>query len=424
MRLLVCLFVLSLVVSSCALSAHPTEPWPSDNSAPAIPGALGVNIHFTDPKPGELAMLAGAGFRWVRMDFVWQSTETAKGIYDFTAYDRLVKALDEHHLRPLFILDYTNSRYDDDHAPFTSEGRQAFANWAAAAVKRYRGRGIVWEIYNEPNTGFWTPAPNVANYVKLALAASQAIHQVAPAEQIIGPGVWGFDLPFVEECLRAGLLSYWSAISVHPYRKGAPESVVDDYARLRKLMQRYSSAGKPVPIISSEWGYSSASFNVGEEKQAALLARQILINQSQGIALSIWYDWRDDGRNPGEIEHHFGTVLPAPYFDRDPLYDPKPAYRASQTLTEFLAGCGFGERLNGPQLTSDDYVLAFRCHGATKFAAWTTAWLARSVNIPLSKGRYRLISMTGETNGNGLGTAAGLAITLNHSPQYLESTNR
>ncbi len=423
MRLVICVCLLAVFVLSCALSAHPTAPWPSDNSAPAIPGALGVNIHFTDPKPGELAMLAAAGFRWVRMDFVWQSTETGKGTYDFSSYDRLVSALDEHHLRPLFILDYTNTLYDGDHSPFTSEGRQAFASWAAAAVKRYRGRGIVWEIYNEPNTGFWTPAPNVSDYVKLALETSKAIHQVAPNEQIIGPGVWGFDFPFVEECLRAGLLNYWSAVSVHPYRKTEPESVVDDYALLRKLIQKYAP-NKRVPVISSEWGYSSASFNIGEEKQASLLARQILINQSQGIALSIWYEWRDDGRNANEIEHHFGTVFASPYPERDPLYDPKPAYRATQTLTRFLTGCGFGERITGPQLSSDDYVLAFRCKGATKFAAWTTAWLGRTVIVPLSPAAYRITAATGDAGGEKLSTASGLTLKLSSSPQYLESSDR
>ncbi|MEP6741006.1 MAG: hypothetical protein ABJB61_00800 [bacterium] len=77
-------------------------------------------------------MLAAAGFRWVRMDFVWQTTETKKGSYDFSAYDRLLSALNKHQLRPLFIFDYTNRLYDDDHAPYTEEGRHAFANWAAA----------------------------------------------------------------------------------------------------------------------------------------------------------------------------------------------------------------------------------------------------------------------------------------------------
>src|SRR3954468_16957628 len=106
MRKLGFLCLLALVVSSCALSAHTTAPWPSDRSAPAIPAALGVNIHFTEPKPGELAMIAAAGFRWVRMDFVWQATETARGVYDFSIYDQLVRELERHQLRALFILDY------------------------------------------------------------------------------------------------------------------------------------------------------------------------------------------------------------------------------------------------------------------------------------------------------------------------------
>ena len=35
-------------------------------AASAIRQGLGVNIHFTDPEPGEIKMIAAAGFRWVR----------------------------------------------------------------------------------------------------------------------------------------------------------------------------------------------------------------------------------------------------------------------------------------------------------------------------------------------------------------------
>ncbi|MCR4412831.1 MAG: beta-galactosidase, partial [Thermoguttaceae bacterium] len=110
-----------------------------------VPEGLGVNIHFTDPRPGEMEMLAKAGFRWVRMDFVWQATERKKGEYDFSAYDRLLKSLDEHKIRALFILDYGNPLYDKGLAPASDEGRQAFARWAAAAARRFRNRGILWE---------------------------------------------------------------------------------------------------------------------------------------------------------------------------------------------------------------------------------------------------------------------------------------
>ncbi|HKP46114.1 MAG TPA: cellulase family glycosylhydrolase [Pyrinomonadaceae bacterium] len=415
------LFVCILLCAGCTSSAHPSGVWPSDISAPTIPNALGVNIHFTDPKPGELAMVSAAGFRWIRTDFVWQDTEVQKGNYDFAAYDRLINALSEQHLRALFILDYTNRLYDGDHAPHTTEGRRGFANWAAAAVKHFRGRGVIWEIYNEPNTPFWTPAPNVSNYVKLALETSVAMRQAAPEEQVIGPSVWGVDFEFLEACFQAGLLNYWTAVSVHPYRKGDPETVVEDYARLRELIQKYAPANKRIPIISSEWGYSSASFNVGEQKQAALLARQMLINQSQGIALSIWYDWRDDGREAGEIEHHFGTVLPAHYVQRVPPYDAKPSYIATQTLTKFLDGCGFGSRLGTADFSGNDYVFAFRCSGQkTKYAAWTTAWFGSAVLLPMNGHRFRVTSLTGQISGEERTNQAGLRLSLTAAPQFIE----
>lgn len=417
MRKITYICLLAMALSACLLSAQPAPPWPSDPSAPALPEALGVNIHFTDPDPGEVKMLAAAGFRWVRMDFVWQRTEVEKGKYDFSSYDRLLKALDEYSIRPLFILDYANTLYDNGRAPSTSEGRRAFASWAAAAVSRYRGRGILWEIYNEPNTGFWTPAPRAQDYVALALETSRAIHDVAPAEQIIGPAVWGVDLNFVEECLRAGLLDYWAAISVHPYRKAEPETVVEDYARLRQLIEKYAPPGKRVPIISSEWGYSAASFNVGEGKQSSLLARQVLINQSQGISLSIWYDWQDDGQDPAQIEHHFGTVRGPYHSNREPVYDAKPSYNAIKTLTALLSGLQFSERLSTAK--PDDYLLAFRANGETRLAVWTTSWFEHDVSIQVRNGSYRIISHTGDLVAHEYSTQSKLTLKLTNAPLYV-----
>src|SRR4051812_2468693 len=84
---------LSLAISADRRANNCPEDWtPGWN--PQSPGdGLGVNIHFTDPQPGEIKMIADAGFRWVRMDFKWDETETIAGQYDFSAYDRLLTAL-------------------------------------------------------------------------------------------------------------------------------------------------------------------------------------------------------------------------------------------------------------------------------------------------------------------------------------------
>ena len=200
---------------------------------PTVPDGFGVNIHFTEPSPGEMERFAEAGFRWVRMDFSWESVESGAGRYDFAAYDRLADQLKRVGARPLFILDYGHSQYDGGLSPHTPEGRAAFARFAAEAAEHFRGRGVCWEIWNEPNIGFWKPAPNADDYVKLALETAQAVRTADPNALIVAPGSSEFPWPFLDSIFGAGLLERIDAVSVHPYRPGPPETAAADFGRLR-----------------------------------------------------------------------------------------------------------------------------------------------------------------------------------------------
>ncbi len=404
----------------CAITlAWPAFAAPPQTSLPAavVPDGLGVNIHFTDARPGELEMLAAAGFHWVRMDFSWGGTEKRPGEYDFSAYDRLLASLETKKLRALFILDYGNSLYEADSAVATEAGRRAFSRWAAAAAVHFNGHGILWEIWNEPNIGFWKPKPNVADYAALALAAAKAIHAAAPGEAVIGPATSGVDLQFLESCFKAGLLDWWDAVSVHPYRQSAPESAEADYQKLRGLIARYAPKGKSIPIISGEWGYSSAWQNFDAAAQGQMLARQWLVNLANQIPLSIWYDWHEDGTDPQEPEHHFGTVANAYHAGGSPVYQPKPAYLAAKTLTSVLQGFQFTKRLalGNP----DDYALLFHKGDRLRLAVWTTSPTPQPVRIRSSPGEFEIINHTGERGKTILANENGLAFTPTLAPQYL-----
>jgi|SRR5882672_76225 len=434
---LVLLICLTLPYTGCARDHCSFAP-PSSSAAPAMPDGFGVNIHFTDPRPGEMKMIAAAGVRWVRMDLKWDATEREPGRYDFSEYDRLMAALDTYKIRALFILDYGNPLYDNGAPPRTEATRQAFARWAAAAAKHFTGRGAIWEVYNEPNHSlFWPPQPNAQEYVALALSVGRAFRQAVPGEKLVGPATSEIDFEFLESCFRAGLLEYWSAVSIHPYRRDEPETAAQDYCRLREMIRTYApsqvqsstsnvqrpiSSGsanevrKEIPIISSEWGYSSVWRGLSEEKQGQLLARSWLTNVANQISLSIWYDWRDDGLDPNEAEHHFGMVSNLYHEGREPVYDPKPAYLAAKTLTAFFNGYRFEKRLEVG--AADDYVLVFRKGDDLHFAAWTTASRARSLLIPLSAGRYVALRHTGEDAGIVTAGEKGLAITLTAAPLY------
>lgn len=398
-----------MMVTSAGAASPPS--WSS-----VIPQNLGVNIHFTDPRPGEMEELAAAGFRWVRMDFSWDGTEREKGTYDFSAYDRLMAALKPYHIRAYFILDYSNRHYDEGLSPHTPEGRAAMARWAAAAVKHFQGQGVVWEMYNEPNIGFWRPHPNVQDYIRLALEVGKAIRAAAPAEIYIGPATSGMDFAFLEACFKSGLLKYWSAVSVHPYRGQPPETVTADYRRLRLLIAKYAPKGKSIPILSGEWGYSSVWGGMDEATQGRMLARQWLTNLMNRIPVSIWYDWHDDGPDPREPEHHFGTVR-YPYLEgQRPVYEPKPAYRAAETLTTVLDGFTFNKRLDVH--SPDDYVLLFTRGTDVRLAVWTTASEKHPIRIPASDGTFRLINSTGGVHGFAQAASGVLTIDATEDPVY------
>lgn len=359
---------------------------------PTLPEGVGVNIHFVTGHQRELDLIQAAGFKFIRMDFGWTATEKKKGEYDWSGYDELLRNLEARGIRPVFILDYSHGLYEETvtnvnpvthqvhrtvASPQRPESVAAFAHWATAAARHYHGRHVIWEIWNEPNIGFWSPTPNAEQYANLALVTAKAIRAAEPGATIVAPASSTFPWPFFETLFKSGVLEYLDAVSVHPYRgkDRAPETAAVDYQRLRELIDQFAPTahGGKIAILSGEWGYSSNTKGVSPEVQAIFAARQQLSNLLNDVPLSIWYDWKNDGNDPNENEHNFGTVLPD--------LRPKPAYVAIRTLTTELGGYGISRRL---KLSSDqDYVLALtNAPGQQKLAAWTLAG-PHSVKLPM-----------------------------------------
>ena len=355
----------------------------SANEIPEMvfPAGVGVNIHFVTGHERDLDLIAAAGFKFVRMDFGWEGIEKPKGHYDWSAYDELVANLQKRGLRAIFILDYSHSLYEETvnsvnplnqqphrtvASPQHPDSVAAYASWAAASVQHFKGRRIIWEIWNEPNIQFWNPKPDVHQYTALALAACKAIRAAEPQATIVGPASSGFPWEFLETFLKSGVLEYLDAVSVHPYReyRRSPETARADYEKLRALIDKYAPAnrGSQIPILSGEWGYASHTKGVSLETQAAFAVRQQLANLLYGIPLSIWYDWQNDGTNRDEREENFGTVQ----FN----LEPKPAYIALRNLTQELNGYRVVKRI---ELESEsDYLLLCEKSGQpSKLVCWT-----------------------------------------------------
>ena len=399
-----------LVIGVAALPAAAGLPLPKL----VIPDGFGTNIHFRG-EPKDLDMIRDGGFKFIRMDLVWSVVEKKKGVYDFakSGYDALTNACVKRGIRILYILDYSNKLYESKRSVRTEAGRKAFAAFAEAAAVRYKGKGILWEIWNEPNSSFWQPRPSVDDYCKLVEVTAPLVRKADPSGLVVAPATSRIPLKWLGECFKKGLLKWIDVLSVHPYRPHRPETVIKDYARLRELIKRHVPKGRKVPIISAEWGYSNINWGkvrLSNEKQAQYLARQFLINLYQKIPVSIWYDWKNDGTNPNEREHLFGTVM----------HDlkPKAAYIAVTVLSKNLAGYSIDKRL--APADDKDFAFLFKKGKRKAVAFWTTGD-ARKVTLPLAAGRGLLIDMLAKDKAPPVVSwkDKGLRVTASQSPQYL-----
>jgi polysaccharide biosynthesis protein PslG len=425
--------ILPLLACLTALAAGAS---PGANALPGqtIPQSLGFNVHLTGPDL-EWDKIQAAGVKFVRKDFDWGGIERTQGQYNFGAYDRMLESLDQHAIRALFILDYRNRLYPEPETSYV--GREAFAKWAAESVRHFKGRNVLWEIWNEPNVGFWhgqggLNSTNFADeYVALVKKAVPAMRAADPDCYILGGSVsclWRDSFRWIDEAFKEGLLTTGiNALSVHPYGFPRPELCLEGgrptegYQLLREKMAA-AGAPKDFPVLDTEVGYSRTDRNVGPqnlapEHQAMLFVRTYLLDLMANMQLTIWYNWDGDGghevRGGGETN--------------------RPVYNACKNLIAELTGYHFSERL--PAGSNLDFVLAFEnATNGRKIVAWTTP-PARD-DTPDKAESHEVNIPTGTTGGpvpvhDLYGNAvparvAGGAVALNlsSSPQYIECTPR
>ena len=340
---------------------------------PAPPGAgellprLGANIHFTSDNQA-LDAAQSAGFTWVRMDLSWPAVESSAGVYNWTAYDNLLTALQTRGMNALLILDYGNALYTgaNNLPPSNSAAIQAFGNYAYAAARHFTGKGARFEIWNEPNvTGFWPPAGNPAQYAALAAPTTTRSKQGDPTAPVVTGGLSGFDFGFFSGYLPLGGAVGADAIGVHPYDCNPPEMLSDRTMFLRAIVAQ-DVTNNP-PVWDTEWGFSSASFGDGHsaparQRQAVLVARELLSADAVGFPLIIYYDLRDDGTNATNPEHNFGLLA------ND--YSDKPAMQAVRTISSMARS----RRFSGFIPTAPSNLTAMRFDGRTNMvvALWSS----------------------------------------------------
>lgn len=381
--------LLAALLAAAAGAPAQSRPDPGRNAPP-----FGAQVVWPNqPKVEQvLDRMQESGARWARFDLAWwNDVERSRGSYNFNPgtwnTDRMVTMLEQRGLIPYCILGYGNTLYDTVNGnfvgPFTGAGRDAFANYAAAAATRYRGRVTYWEIWNEPNLAeFWGPNVSAADYAALVAVTAPRIRAANPAAVIVGGATSEIPLNYLRTAFDNGLLDHIDVLSIHPYRWTSPESANSEYAELRAIMAGYTT--RRIPIWSGEWGYSVHAFNLDEQAQAKLATRMLVNNLAQGLDLSIWFSMHPWSTNPADGPNpEWGMI----YLD----HTPRPSFNALRNLVTMMPAPvrriddPFQTTLSGANSTIRRAWFEHADTANRTIALWVARWPATGTSTPLTR---------------------------------------
>ena len=356
-----------------------------------LPGSpFGINSALRPDAPdleARLEAMQAAGIKFGRQDFPWRAIEKEKGSYSFEPYDRLVEACRKHGI--LLCGDLTTA--PGFHDPRTPEGVAAYCEFVKAAVRRYRGNVDHWQVWNEPNGGFWPGSPE--EYATLLAAAGNTIHATSPTAKVLGLNMAFCDVRWAERVLKQIPYDSFDIACFHPYRgQCAPEEKLDwwmldqyvktwhpkeltsDYPMVRmtyleqaeELVTVMKRFGTPKPLWVTEicWNTDIHPYGVSELRSADLLVRMYVLSiASPHVEKVFWWTLADTGTRQFDKADMVGLM-------RNDL-TPKYSYYAYATLARMLEG---KRHVRGDCLGPDVYCLTFGADGSDKetIVAWST----------------------------------------------------
>jgi hypothetical protein len=330
----------------------------ADAGAQAVSSPFGVNSHVAtrygiyQRQHVPLDVIASHNVSWVREEFRWDVIQPAPNRWDWGFSDEMVDKARQRGLNILGLLVYSvgwaspGAGAGSNQPAWTMPANlDAYRTYVTTVVGRYRGKVRAWEVWNEPNHGyFWRPAPNPAEYAALLRVAASAIRAADPGAKVVIGGVSGADIAFLEAAVAAAGWDSFDILAAHPYV--APKSpergrlVSGEIAKLQAFVARHGG-GKPIWLTEIGWPTSTPGhWGVGDPAvQANYLVRgMVMAAASPGVERVFWYNWRNDGDDPASDENNFGLVY------RD-WRTPKPAATALRTLTQRLDNAVFAQQL-------------------------------------------------------------------------------
>lgn len=247
-----------------------------------------------------------------RVGLMWPWIEFTQGHQDWTVPDRVIQGLIDAGVEPLLVVfgspAWANGSAGNDpyfylQVPTNPAAFQAwvdrYQDFVRQAARRYQGRVTKWELWNEPNDGFfWRPGPRITQYATWFTAARQAILDQDPNAEIASGGLNQLVVSYPGNISgRAFLQGLYSShvtpdiVAIHPYSNQgqSPDQHLagaQNFDDIDPMLQVMAANGQGFRRLwVTEWGWSAAQ--ITESQQASYLARSLSLLTTR-YAKSVW----------------------------------------------------------------------------------------------------------------------------------------
>jgi Putative Ig domain/Cellulase (glycosyl hydrolase family 5) len=246
----------------------------------------------------------------------WPYLEPAKGEFNWKQMDKFVANAEAHgftiywttHYVPQWAAADTSTCIAPHETPVCTSTVANIADWdefCTALVKRYKGRILMYELWNEPNTPRFTGT--TADMVELTQHLYNAVRANDPGALIASPSAT--NAPWLSSYFAAGGPTGVDVVAVHGYLPPVSDDQPETLATYKvnpwhPVMLQYGLENKPIWDTEGSWGKDTTA-GLDADAQAAFLVRYYLLHWSAGVTSFSWYAW--DSSTWGTL-WNFGVV--------------------------------------------------------------------------------------------------------------------
>ena len=374
---------------------------------------LTAHTHRYDREARKLvAWAAGlSGAKIIRLGIPWGRIQPEPDRWNWDLMDEIVALYEEQNVEVQFLLAFTPkwATTGDPDSPWNVWSRKAprlqpWGDFVAAVARRHGDRIRYWEVWNEPEIGFFKGT--VEEYLDMLRVAFERLKNVDPDNRVMTGGFAGYNYnpPFIETVMRDGR-SWFDILGWH--RHGTfPMFKREIGGPVRRLREKYVPE-KPVYFTETAAKAHSGT-RAAERIQAEQLVKKLTYSWSQGAMAYNWYKLRH--ANPeGNVD---GSMA---MFSYD--FEPRPLFPAFATLARTLRGKTYKGEL---ELGRDRYGYVFADDSESVVVAWTETSAAMQQRLLHCRTEgAQSVDMMGNTRKAGLIGDSAAVLSIVPTPGYL-----